>query len=136
MKDFLDNIHQGLSDYFHKLKIERHKRIIDRLKPGIVTQITNEIDKKLHKQYDNEIEKLQDDLYKSNQLLKKAREETDTYRIRYEESQNTGDKLLQKVESISSIKGEVKKENKTLKAEVKELKESKEDSEENTSIKD
>lgn len=135
MKDFLDSIHSGLTEYFHKRKISRHKRIIDRLKPGIVTQITNEIDKKLHKLYDNEIERLQDDLYKSNQLLKKAREETDTYKVRYEESQHVGDKLLQKVESISSIKGEVKKENKTLKAEVKELKESK-DSEETISIKD
>lgn len=132
MKATLSELRYKLSSWLYEKRVARHQRLIEKWKPEVVTKITEEVNKKLQMQWEKEYEKLQDDLYKSNQLLKKANTDIETLKIKYEESQRVEDKLINKVETVSSSKGKIAEQKSNLSAELKETKEMLESKENNS----
>lgn len=132
MKATLSELRFNISEWLRERKVARHQRLIEKWKPEVVNKITEEVNKKLQMQWENEYEKLQDDLYKSNQLLKKANTDIETLKIKYEESQRVEDKLINKVETVSSSKGKIAEQKSNLSAELKETKEMLESKENNS----
>lgn len=132
MKATISELRYKLSSWLYEKRVSRHQRLIEKWKPEVVTKITEEVNKKLQMQWENEYEKLQDDLYKSNQLLKKANTDIETLKIKYEESQRVEDKLINKVETVSSSKGKIAEQKNSLSAELKETKEMLESKENNS----
>ena len=132
MKATLSELRYKLSSWLYEKRVARHQKLIEKWKPEVVTKITEEVNKKLQMQWENEYEKLQDDLYKSNQLLKKAKTDIETLKIKYEESQRVEDKLINKVETVSSSKGKIVEQKNSLSAELKETKEMLESKENNS----
>lgn len=132
MKATLSELRYKLSSWLYEKRVARHQRLIEKWKPEVVNKITEEVNKKLQMQWENEYEKLQDDLYMSNQLLKKAKTDIETLKIKYEESQRVEDKLINKVETVSSSKGKIAEQKNSLSAELKETKEMLESKENNS----
>lgn len=132
MKATLSELRYKLSSWLYEKRVARHQKLIEKWKPEVVNKITEEVNKKLQMQWENEYEKLQDDLYKSNQLLKKANTDIETLRIKYAESQRVEDKLINKVETVSSSKGKIAEQKSNLSAELKETKEMLESKENNS----
>lgn len=132
MKATLSELRYKLSSWLYEKRVARHQRLIEKWKPEVVNKITEEVNKKLQMQWEKEYEKLQDDLYKSNQLLKKANTDIETLKIKYEESQRVEDKLINKVETVSSSKGKIAEQKNSLSAELKETKEMLESKENNS----
>lgn len=132
MKATISELRYKLSSWIYEKSVSRHQKLIEKWKPEVVNKITEEVNKKLQMQWENEYEKLQDDLYKSNQLLKKAKTDIETLKIKYEESQRVEDKLINKVETVSSSKGKIAEQKSNLSAELKETKEMLESKENNS----
>lgn len=132
MKATLSELRYKLSSWLYEKRVVRHQKLIEKWKPEVVNKITEEVNKKLQMQWEKEYEKLQDDLYKSNQLLKKANTDIETLKIKYEESQRVEDKLINKVETVSSSKGKIAEQKNSLSAELKETKEMLESKENNS----
>lgn len=132
MKATLSELRYKLSSWLYEKRVARHQKLIEKWKPEVVNKITEEVNKKLQMQWEKEYEKLQDDLYKSNQLLKKANTDIETLKIKYEESQRVEDKLINKVETVSSSKGKIAEQKNSLSAELKETKEMLESKENNS----
>ena len=132
MKATLSELRYKLSSWLYEKRVARHQKLIEKWKPEVVNKITEEVNKKLQMQWEKEYEKLQDDLYKSNQLLKKANTDIETLRIKYAESQRVEDKLINKVETVSSSKGKIAEQKSNLSAELKETKEMLESKENNS----
>lgn len=132
MKATLSELRYKLSSWLYEKRVARHQKLIEKWKPEVVNKITEEVNKKLQMQWEKEYEKLQDDLYKSNQLLKKANTDIETLKIKYEESQRVEDKLINKVETVSSSKGKIAEQKSNLSAELKETKEMLESKENNS----
>lgn len=132
MKATISELRYKLSSWIYEKSVARHQKLIEKWKPEVVNKITEEVNKKLQMQWENEYETLQDDLYKSNQLLKKAKTDIETLKIKYEESQRVEDKLINKVETVSSSKGKIAEQKSNLSAELKETKEMLESKENNS----
>lgn len=132
MKATISELRYKLHSRIYEKRVARHQKLIEKWKPEVVNKITEEVNKKLQMQWENEYKKLQDDLYKSNQLLKKAKTDIETLKIKYEESQRVEDKLINKVETVSSSKGKIAEQKSNLSAELKETKEMLESKENNS----
>lgn len=105
-------------------QLKKREKLIKKWKPTLVDRWKSNIEKTVHEEYEEELEKLGDEIYCLKSDLAGAVKERDYHKSRYEASCDVQDKLLNKVEKTSTKTGELRKEVKQLNNELDEIKES------------
>lgn len=109
-----------ISEHLHKAILRHRMAKIDKWKPGIILSMREEAENRCQKEYNEEIEKLGDELYELRHLSNSQSKEIVKYKAKAEEYKELYEKLLEKHEAKSEKLGETKEK---LNATVDDLKE-------------
>ena len=108
--------------YFSDKKLKRFEKKMKLLKPEILLSWYETQENSIRLEYEEEIEKLQDELFDTKQKLLESRKNSDFWKGKYEGVTETQDKvreqLITKIETSSVDKGKLKEQVKQLKDEV------------------
>jgi len=103
--------------------IKRFEKKMKRLKPELLLSWYEDQEEKIRKEYEEELENLQYDLYETKKKLSESKKNTDYWKGKYEGVSETQDKvreqLITKIETSSVDKGKLKEQVKQLKEEAK-----------------
>lgn len=108
--------------YFSDRKLKRFEKKMKLLKPEILLSWYETQENSIRLEYEEEIEKLQDELFDTKQKLLESRKNSDFWKGKYEGVTETQDKvreqLITKIETSSVDKGKLKEQVKQLKDEA------------------
>lgn len=127
---FLKRILNFFKDVFRELKIKiddfnlkRFEKKMKRLRPELLSFWYEEQEEKIRKEYEEEFETLQFELYEARKNLSESKKNTDYWKGKYEGVSEIQDKvreqLITKIETSSVDKGKLKEQVKQLKEEQK-----------------
>lgn len=111
-----------MNEFMNKLehhRIKRFEKKMKELKPQLLSKWYSQLDDSIHKEYEEEMAKLHNQIFDLTQQLKETRNSRDYYKGKYEgvvEMQDkVQDKLINKIEQSGTAKGQLKQEVKQLK---------------------
>lgn len=110
---------ESLSNKLRDWQLKRFEKKMKELKPQLLSNWHDSLEEQIRKEYEDELEKLGDQIYDLNRDLKELRNSRDYYKGKYEgvvEMQDkVQDKLINKIERSGTAKGQLKQEVKQLK---------------------
>lgn len=93
---------------------------MDKWKPGIIASIREEVENKCQKEYNEEIERLNDEVYELKHINNELSRNANKYRAKFEEYKELYEKLLDKHEAKIETLGETKEQLNVAKDNLKE----------------
>ena len=118
---------ESLLDKLGDWRLKRFEKQMKELKPQLLSKWHDSLEEQIRAEYEEELEKLSDQVYELNRDIKELRNSRDYYKGKYEgvvEMQDkVQDKLINKIEQSGTAKGQLKQEVKQLKEEVATTKE-------------
>ena len=115
----------GLINFINERKLKRFEQKMKEFKPALLSKWYDQQEENIRKEYEEEMERLENDIYKLQQDLKESRRSAEYYKGKYEGVIETQDKvreqLISKVESTATDKGKLKQEVKQLKDDAKDM---------------
>lgn len=113
---------ESLIEKFNNWKLKRFEKKMKELKPQLLSKWHDALEEQIRSEYEEELEKLGDQVYELNRDIKELRNSRDYYKGKYEgvvEMQDkVQDKLINKIEQSGTAKGQLKQEVKKLKEEA------------------
>jgi len=114
----------SLVKYFSNLRLKRFEKRMKKLKPDLLLSWYDTQEESIRKEYDDEMERLHDEIQNLKEELKESRKKSDFWKGKYEGVSETQDKineqLITKIETSSVDKGKLKEQVKQLKDEIQE----------------
>ena len=123
-KDFTGDKTRMASEKFHQSILKRRMDKMDKWKPGIIASIREEVNNRCEKEYNDEIERLGDEIFELKHLNSSMSKEMIKWKSKAEEYKELYEKLLDKHEAKTEKLGET---NEKLKATEEDLKEALDD---------
>lgn len=124
LADFTGDRIKMASERFHRSILKRRMDKIDKWKPGIIASMREEAENRCEKEYNDEIERLGDEIYELRHLTSTQSKEVIKWKSKAEEYKELYEKLLDKHEAKTEKLGET---NERLKAAEEDLKEALDD---------
>lgn len=113
---------KGLGELLHNWKVILFEKRMKKMKPQLINRWYSSLEEQIRKEYEEELDKRGDQIYRLNQELKSLRNSRDYFKGKYEgvvEMQDkVQDKLINKIEQSGTVKGQLRQEVKQLKEEV------------------
>lgn len=113
-----DKIHMA-SERFQKFILKKRMDKMDKWKPGIIASMREEAENRCEKEYNDEIERLGDELYEARHLNNTQSKEVIKWKSKAEEYKELYDKLLEKHEAKTEKLGETSEKLKATEEDLK-----------------
>lgn len=114
-----------LSGFLRRYKMKRFEKKLQKWRPDLINTWKDNIEQKFQKEYNEEIEKLNDQVFDLNKEVRELTHKLGHMTGRYEALKEREDTLLGRVEKLNEKQGKLITENKAVIGELKEIKEDK-----------
>jgi hypothetical protein len=108
-----------MSEKFNKAILKRRMNKMDKWKPGIIASMREEAENRCQKEYNEEIEKLNDEIYELKHLTRTQASDVNKYKAKFEEYKELYDKIFDKHEAKTAELGETKEKLSTTEEDLK-----------------
>lgn len=118
---FIGDSSKMVSERIHDFVIKRRMKKVDKWKPGILASMREQVENKCQMEYNEEIERLNDDIYEKQHIINEVSRSSSKYKAKYEEYKELYEKLLEKHEQKAEKLGETKEKLNATEADLKEI---------------
>ena len=125
---------RSMGEIYREFIQKKRMNKIDKWKPGILASMREEAENKCALEYNETIEKINDENYELHHIVNTLRSDSNKWKGKYEEVKELYDKVLEKLEGKTQSLGETKKELEVTKEALDDLTEDNVPLEENTAF--
>lgn len=119
--DFTGDERRMISLRFQDFIRRRRMNKMDKWKPGIIASMREAVENKCQLEYNEEIEKLNDEIFDLKHINNEVSRSSSKYKAKYEEYKELYEKLLDKHEAKTEALGETKEKLNATEADLKEI---------------